>query len=109
MKKDLERILKFRTDRDWKKFHSPKNLAISLSIEASELLENFQWTPDNQIDESRRKEIEEEIADIYYYLLLIAHESNIDISSVFGKKMKINEEKYPIEKSKGKSTKYNKL
>tara|TARA_Y100000590_G_C15170339_1_gene807100 strand:+ start:133 stop:462 length:330 start_codon:yes stop_codon:yes gene_type:complete len=109
VKKDLERILKFRAEREWEKFHSPKNLAISLSIEASELLENFQWTPNNEIDESRRNEIKEEIADIYYYLLLIAYESNIDISSVFEKKMKLNEEKYPIEKSKGKSTKYNKL
>jgi NTP pyrophosphatase (non-canonical NTP hydrolase) len=109
MKKDLDLILNFRNQRDWKEFHSPKNLAIALSVEASELLEIFQWSTNNKIDKSRKAEMEDEIADIYYYLLLIAHESNIDIKSVFKKKMRTNEKKYPVDKSKGNSTKYNKL
>lgn len=109
MKKDLDLILNFRNQRDWKEFHSPKNLAIALSVEASELLEIFQWSTNNKIDKSRKDEMEDEIADIYYYLLLIAHESNIDIKNAFKKKMRTNEKKYPVDKSKGNSTKYNKL
>ena len=109
MKKDLDLILNFRNQREWKEFHTPKNLAIALSVEASELLEIFQWSTDNEIDKSRKAEMEDEIADIYYYLLLIAHESNINIKSAFKKKMKTNEKKYPVDKSKGNSTKYNKL
>ena len=66
MQDDLDKILKFQKERDWKQFHSPKNLAISLSIEASEVLELFQWTKDNKLPEDKRKALEEEIADVYY-------------------------------------------
>ena len=65
MKKDLNKILKFQKERDWKQFHSPKNLAISLSIEVSEILELFQWTINNSLPEDKRKALEEEIADVY--------------------------------------------
>ena len=109
MKSDLKKILKFRDDRNWKKFHSPKNLALSLSIAASEILEIFQWTSNNKLDTKRKKELEDEIADVYYYLILLAEETNIDIKKVFKNKMKKNESKYPVSKVKGKSTKYNKL
>ena len=109
MKKDLDKIIKFQKDRDWKRFHSPKNLAISLSLEASEILELFQWTDNNNLPDDKKENLEEEIADVYYYLLLLAHETGVDIKEVFEKKMLLNEKKYPIDKSKGKSNKYNEL
>ena len=109
MKEDLEKILKFQKDRDWKQFHSPKNLAISLSLEASEILELFQWTDNNNLPDDKKENLKEEIADVYYYLLLLAYETGIDIKEVFEKKMLLNEKKYPIDKSKGKSKKYNEL
>jgi len=109
MKIDLKKILKFQKERDWKQFHSPKNLAISLSIEAAEILEIFQWTKNNDLPEDKKKKLEEEIADVYYYLLILAHESGIDIKKAFAYKMALNEKKYPVDKAKGKSTKYNEL
>jgi NTP pyrophosphatase (non-canonical NTP hydrolase) len=109
MQDDLDKILKFQQERDWKQFHSPKNLAISLSIEAAEILEIFQWTNNGNLPEGKRKELEEELADVYYYLLLLAYESGIDIKKAFEDKMTLNQKKYPIDKSKGKSNKYNEL
>lgn len=106
MDKEIQQILRFQKERDWKQFHVPKNLAISLSIEAAEILELFQWTQDNELPEEKRKLLEEEIADVYYYLLLLAHEVGIDIKKAFQKKMKINAAKYPVERSKGSSKKY---
>jgi NTP pyrophosphatase (non-canonical NTP hydrolase) len=109
MQEDLEKILEFQKEREWKQFHSPKNLAISLSLEAAEILEIFQWTKDNNLPEDKKKELEEELADVYYYLLLLAHESGIDIKKAFEDKMALNQKKYPIEKAKGNSKKYNEL
>ncbi|MFC2022647.1 nucleotide pyrophosphohydrolase [Chloroflexota bacterium] len=109
IKDDIDKILEFQKERDWKQFHSPKNLAISLSLEASEVLELFQWTKDGNLPEERRGRLAEELADVYYYLLLLAHETGIDIKSEFQKKMEINENKYPVDKSKGTSKKYNEL
>jgi NTP pyrophosphatase (non-canonical NTP hydrolase) len=104
--KELQHIIaKFRDERDWSQFHTPKNLAVSISIESSELLEHFQWS-----DECKnKKEIAYEMADILAYLLLLADECDIDLENAFLEKMKINEKKYPIKKSKGKSTKYTDL
>jgi len=100
----IKAVAKFRDERDWKKFHSPKNLAISLVIEASELLEIFQWTLDNgfSVVDLKRNEIEEEIADVFIYLLLLVDALNVDLEKAFLKKMKKNEQKYPVEKVKGK-------
>ena len=109
MQDDLDKILKFQEERDWKQFHSPKNLAISLSIEASEILELFQWTKNNSLPAHKKKELEEELADVYYYLLLLAHESGVDLSKAFEDKMVLNEKKYPADKAKGNSRKYNEL
>jgi len=109
MKSDIEKILKFQKERDWRQFHQPKNLAISLSLEVAEILELFQWTKDNNLPKEKKKQLEEEISDVYYYLLLLANETGVDIKKAFKKKMKINEEKYPVDKAKGKSNKYNKL
>jgi len=109
MQEDLDKILKFQKERDWKQFHSPKNLAISLSIEAAEILELFQWTKDNNLPEDKRIELKEELADVYYYLLLLAYKSGIDIKKAFKDKMTLNEKRYPVDKAKGNSKKYNEL
>jgi NTP pyrophosphatase (non-canonical NTP hydrolase) len=109
MKNDLQKILKFRDDRDWKQFQTPKNLAISLSIEANEVLEIFQWAEGSAVPVDEKEHLAEEIADVYAYLLLLANETGIDLSEAFEKKMQKNAEKYPVEKSKGNATKYTKL
>lgn len=105
----MRKILEFREARDWEQFHLPKNLAISLSLEASEVLELFQWTKDNELPPERRADLEAELADVYYWTLLLAHEFGIDLDRALSRKMKENEKKYPVEKSKGKSTKYHRL
>ena len=106
-------IVKFRDARDWKQFHNSKDLAISLLLEASEVLEHFQWKSKEEMDElpntTEFKDMKEELADVYYYVLLMAHDLNVDLEKEFLKKMKQNEKKYPIKKAKGKHTKYTKL
>ena len=109
MKNDLKQILEFQQQRDWKQFHTPKNLAISLVLEATEALEIFQWSKDGNLPPKRKAELGEEIADVYYYLLLLAHEADLDIKEEFQKKMTVNTNKYPVDKSKGNSRKYDKL
>jgi NTP pyrophosphatase (non-canonical NTP hydrolase) len=84
-------------------------LAISLALESSEILELFQWTKDNTLPEDKKERLEEEIADVYYYLLLLAHETGIDIRKAFNKKMQVNANKYPVAKSKGNSKKCTEL
>lgn len=106
---NLKQILEFREKRDWKQFHLPKNLAISLVLEATEVLELFQWTKDNHLPENKKKELSEELADVYYWLLLLAHDEGVDLNKALENKMKQNAKKYPVKKAKGKSTKYNKL
>lgn len=105
----LQRIRQFSIDRDWDKFHDPKNLAISLQLEASEVLELFQWTKDNQLKPGKEAEIGDELADVFYWLLLLANHYNIDLVQALDKKMDQNEKKYPIEKSKGRADKYTDL
>jgi len=109
MQSQLRQILKFRDARDWKQFHSPKNLSISLALEAAEILETFQWTADNKVPKGKKKELELEIADVYYYLLLLAHETGIDIDKALAKKMIVNKKRYPVSKARGNSRKYNEL
>jgi len=104
MKKLTDKIIKFNEDRDWDQFHSPENLAKSISIESGELLECFQWN--NNFD---KEEVTEELADILNYCLLLANKLNVDPEKIVLDKMKKTAKKYPIEKAKGKSTKYNKL
>ena len=99
------RIKEFNEARDWDKFHSPANLAKSISIEAGELLECFQW---NESDYNR-EEVIEELADVTNYCLQMAQALGVDIISVVNAKMDISERKYPVEKAKGVSTKYDKL
>lgn len=100
----LKRIDKFNKDRDWDQFHSPVNLAKSISIEANELLECYQWS-----DNANIEEVKEELADVMNYCLQMAISLNIDPIDIINKKMDKYEKKYPVEKAKGVSTKYNKL
>ena len=100
----LKRIDKFNKERDWDQFHSPVNLAKSISIEANELLECYQWS-----DNAKIEEVKEELADVMNYCLQMAISLNIDPIDIINKKMDKNEKKYPVEKAKGVSTKYNKL
>ena len=116
MSKDLnesvKKILVFRNARKWKQFHNAKDMAISLSLEASEVLEHFQWKSKEEIEEyikTHKEHIGEELADVFYWVLLMSHDLKIDIIEALDKKMKKNAEKYPIKKAKGKHTKYNKL
>jgi NTP pyrophosphatase (non-canonical NTP hydrolase) len=109
MNHNLQRILQFRKERNWEQFHLPKNLAISLSLEAAEVLELFQWTKDNKLPRGRKRELEAELADVYYWLLLLSHEFGIDLDKALAKKMVENARKYPVTKSRGKSTKYHRL
>ena len=89
MKDDLKQLLEFQQQRDWQQFHTPKNLAISLVLEASEALEIFQWSKDGDLPPGRQNELGEEIADVYCYLLLLAHKTGLDIDEEFQKKMRI--------------------
>ncbi|OGH07201.1 MAG: nucleotide pyrophosphohydrolase [Candidatus Levybacteria bacterium RBG_13_35_9] len=112
MKKLIEEIIKFRDARDWKQFHNPKDVAISLSLEASELMEHFQWKNKEEIEEHIKKhkeEISDELADVLYWVLLMSGDMKIDIVKAFNRKMKKNAQKYPVSKSKGRHIKYTEL
>ena len=105
----INQILKFRDDRDWKQFHNPKDLAISISLEASELLEVFQWSGADTSSNNKIEEIKEELADVVNYCVLMADVCGLDLDEIVQTKIEKNNEKYPVEKSKGKSDKYDKL
>jgi dCTP diphosphatase len=105
----LRRILKFRDDRDWKQFHPPKELAVSLMIEAGELLEHFQWKSKEEVDAylaQHRDEVADEVADVLYYVMLLAHELGIEALPVLNAKIDKNAKKYPVEKARGSHAKY---
>ena len=99
-----QRIKKFNDDRDWNQFHTPTNLAKSISIEANELLECYQWNDDADLND-----VKEELTDVMNYCIQMAQVLGLDIVDIINEKMDKTEKKYPIDKSKGKSTKYNKL
>ena len=109
MDEDTKKIIKFRDKRDWKQFHSQKNIALSLLLEVAEVLELFQWSKTHKLPRGKKKELEEELADVYWYLLLLAHESKIDIRKAFAAKIRKKDREYPVSKSKGTSKKYTKL
>jgi len=107
-----KKINDFSEERDWKKFHNPKDLALSLVLEATEVLEHFQWKNGEQIDihvENKKTEISEELADVYYWLLTLSSDLNIDLDKALDDKIEKNREKYPVDKSKGNSKKYTEL
>ncbi len=108
-KETVDEVLKFRDDRDWKQFHDPKDLAISISLEASELLEIFQWSRDDVYCLDKIDKIKEELADVVNYCILMADACNLDLDKIITDKIKLNAAKYPVDKAKGTSTKYNEL
>ena len=105
MKETMERIKKFRDDRDWQQFHTPSNLANAISIESGELLEEFLWDNDN----FNLQNVKEELADVMIYCIHMANALDVNIEDIINMKMDKNEMKYPVEKAKGKSTKYTEL
>ncbi len=110
MKKEtIDQIIKFRDDRDWKQFHNPKDLAISISLEAAELLEVFQWSGEDTGFGGKTEKIAEELADVVNYCVLMADACNLDLDEIVQKKIAVNAKKYPVEKAKGKSDKYDRL
>jgi dCTP diphosphatase len=99
-------VAKFVAARDWERYHSPKNLAMSISIEAAEIMEHFQWLTVEEADEAMadpkvREEVEEEVADVLIYCLSFANQTGIDVSEVIRKKLERNEGRFPVEKVKG--------
>ncbi len=108
-KETVKEVLKFRDDRDWKQFHDPKDLAISISLEASELLEIFQWSRDDVYCLDKIDKIKEELADVMNYCILMADACDLDLDKIITDKIKLNAAKYPVDKAKGTSTKYNEL
>lgn len=112
MKKLTEQVVKFRDARNWKQFHNPKDCAISLSLEASEVLEHFQWKNIEEMEahvKKNKKEVAKELADVLYWVLLMSNDLNIDLEKAFAMKMKENNKKYPVKKAKGKHSKYTEL
>jgi NTP pyrophosphatase (non-canonical NTP hydrolase) len=106
------KIRKFRDERNWMQFHDPKNMAVSIILEASELLEHFQWKTTEEVERYARQhhaEIKDEIADIALYLFELSDNLDISLISAMEDKLKKNEMRYPVEKAKGKHTKYDKL
>jgi NTP pyrophosphatase (non-canonical NTP hydrolase) len=105
------RLGSFAEVREWDQFHSPKNLAMALVVEASELLEHFQWLSEPQsssLSQTDRDEVSEEIADILIYLVRLADKLDIDIPTAVDRKLEINEKKYPADKVRGSADKYTK-
>ena len=112
LKSLTESVRQFAKDRDWDQFHSPKNLACALSVEAAELLEHFEWLSEEQsrmLSVDKRGEIIEEVADVFLYLIRLADKLDIDLITSAQRKLLLNAEKYPIEKSRGTSKKYTQL
>ncbi len=105
MEELIKRICQFRDERDWSQFHTPENLSKSIVIEAAELLENFQWGPEQRNPENVR----EELADVMIYCILMADQLDIDIIKAMHDKLDKNNKKYPVEKAKGSSKKYTEL
>lgn len=109
-----EKIAQFSAERDWDKFHSPKNLAMALSVEVAELAEIYQWLTEDESraaheDEALRSKIADELADISIYLIRLFQKTGIDLEKAVLTKLSRNGEKYPVELAKGKSTKYTDL
>ena len=104
LEKVREEIIKFNQDRDWDQYHSPENLAKSIAIESGELLECFQW--DNSFN---KQDVCDELADVVNYCILMADKLDVDLEDIVLKKLKKTEKKYPVEKAKGNSKKYNQL
>ncbi|HYE59680.1 MAG TPA: nucleotide pyrophosphohydrolase [Candidatus Kapabacteria bacterium] len=104
-----EAILAFRDERDWKQFHTPKDMALSLCLEAAEVLEHFQWKNGEEMERYVRdhaEEIGDELSDVLFWVLLMSHDLHIDIAEAFRQKLEKTKKKYPVDKAKGKAGKY---
>jgi NTP pyrophosphatase (non-canonical NTP hydrolase) len=109
-----DRVLAFAKERDWEQFHAPKNLSMAIATEAAELMEHFLWqSPEasrTNMDEAKvRAKVEEELADVFIFAIEFANMTGMDITTIIDAKIKRNAEKYPVEKAKGRSVKYNEL
>jgi len=107
-----KKAIEFRDARDWKQFHNPKDMALSLVLEATEVLEHFQWKNGKEMEKyvrSHKGEIADELADVLFWLATMSNDLEIDLFKAFEAKMKKNEKKYPVEKAKGKYTKWTEL
>lgn len=105
-----QRLREFARERDWDQFHSPKNLAMALIAEAAELVEHFQWLSEaqsTQLPEAKLREVEQELADVFLYLLRLADKLNVDLLDAAARKIELNARKYPAEKVRGSAKKYN--
>ncbi|MFY9116079.1 MAG: nucleotide pyrophosphohydrolase [Bacteroidales bacterium] len=105
----IKKLIDFRNDRDWEQFHDARNLALALMLEASELNELFLWKKESEIEEIDTNRLKEELADVLTYAFLIAEKFNLDIFQIVEDKIKVNNLKYPLEKSKGTAKKYTDL
>lgn len=105
----IKKILEFRDRRDWKQFHNPKDLAISISLEAAELLEVFQWSAEDLTCQNKTQQIREELADILNYCVLMADACGLDLDEIVLDKIEKNNQKYPVEKAYGSKQKYTEL
>ena len=110
----LKQVLAFRDERDWKQFHTLRNLIVSTSIEAGELLETVQWKTDPEIEAQLRDSVQltnlrHECADVFIYLLLVAHTAGFDLVDAAAEKLKLNEDRYPADKARGTAAKYSEL
>jgi dCTP diphosphatase len=104
-----ESLREFAAARDWEQFHSPKNLAAALTVEAAELLEQFQWLTEEQsrrLDDGRLAAVRHELADVFLYLLQLADKLDVDLAAAAREKLALNAQKYPVERSRGSSRKY---
>ncbi|WP_374978384.1 nucleotide pyrophosphohydrolase [Neobacillus driksii] len=109
LKELISKIIEFRNERDWKQFHNSKDLAISLSLEASELLENFQWRTSEEAVKENIENIKDELADVLIYSLLLVNDLELDIDDIVNRKIDKNKRKYPVNKAYGVKTKYTDL
>ncbi|WP_221645268.1 nucleotide pyrophosphohydrolase [Listeria booriae] len=106
MNQSMDKINKFRDERDWRQFHNPKDLSISISLEAAELLENFQWRTSEEVLAGDMENVKEELADILIYSFMLASDLDLDIDEIIAEKLLKNNLKYPISTSKGSNKKY---
>ena len=108
-KSTIEKVLKFRDERNWKQFHTPKDLALSICLEAAELLEAFQWSGADTECPEKTDKIREELADVLSYCILMADACHLDLDEIVQEKVKINEKNYPVKTAFGNKTKYTEL
>jgi len=106
MEEIIQALINFRNERDWEQFHNPKDLALAINVEAGELLELFLW---KKAEDANKEKIKEELADIFAFAFLLANKYELDVKKIILEKIKLNGEKYPVDKAKGTAKKYNEL